>query len=77
MENTTVESKQPVSVRNLRRPKGHISSIATNMLHLKNPWVTAWWSAAFPGFGHIILGSYVKGFLLVVWELLINVKAKG
>ncbi|MEQ8176679.1 MAG: hypothetical protein ABRQ26_16630, partial [Syntrophomonadaceae bacterium] len=71
-----VESKQPVSVRNLRRPKGHISSVATNMVHLKNPWVTAWWSAAFPGFGHIILGSYVKGFLLVVWELLINVKAK-
>lgn len=76
MDNGRVESKQPVSVRNLRRPKGHISSIATNMLHLKNPWVTAWWSAAFPGFGHIILGSYVKGFLLVVWELLINVEAK-
>jgi len=76
LEDATVESKQPVSVRNLRRPKGHISSVATNMLHLKNPWVTAWWSAAFPGFGHIILGSYVKGFLLVVWELLINVKAK-
>lgn len=76
MQNRIVESKQPVSVRNLRRPKAHISSIATNLLHLRNPWVTAWWSAAFPGFGHIILGSYVKGFLLVVWELLINVEAK-
>ncbi len=76
MENRTAESKQPVSIRNLRRPKGYISPIATNMLHLRSPWVTAWWSAAFPGFGHIILGSYVKGFLLVIWELIINVEAK-
>lgn len=76
MRENIVETKQPESIRNLRRPKGNISPIATNTLHLKNPWVTAWWSAAFPGFGHIIMGNYIKGFLLVGWELLINVKAK-
>ena len=64
------------SIRNQRRPKGYVSSIATNFIHKRNPWITAWWSCAFPGFGHIILGSYVKGFLLITWELVINVGAK-
>ncbi|MBU9723381.1 hypothetical protein [Bacillus alkalicola] len=40
---------------------------------MKNPWVPAWWSAAFPGMGHIMLGSYVKGFILFTWEFVINV----
>lgn len=75
MADKIIETKQPVSIRQMRRPKGHISPISTNLIHLKNPWVTAWWSAAFPGFGHIIIGSYVKGFLLVVWELVINIEA--
>lgn len=63
------------SVKNLRRPKGHVSSLATSLIHLRHPWVTAWWSAAFPGFGHISLGSYIKGFLLIIWEIVINVNA--
>ncbi|WP_317972108.1 hypothetical protein [Paenibacillus sp. CCS19] len=40
----------------------------------RNPWVVAWWSAAFPGFGHLLLGYYTKGFVLIVWELFINTK---
>ena len=64
------------TARQLRRPKGFVSSINTNHLHLRNPWVTALWSVIFPGFGHISLGSYVKGFLLVIWELFINQNAK-
>jgi hypothetical protein len=63
------------SIRNQRRPKGSISAIATNYTHLRNPWVTAWWSASFPGFGQIILGSYMKGFLLIIWEVVINMKS--
>jgi hypothetical protein len=43
---------------------------------MRNPWVTAWWSAAFPGYGYIIMGSYIKGFLLVAWEFFINVKCR-
>lgn len=64
------------SVRNQRRPKGVVSPISTNYFHLRNPLVTAWWSAAFPGFGHIILGSYIKGFLLIIWEIVINTQSK-
>jgi hypothetical protein len=69
-----MEEKQPDSYRQLRRPIGYISPFVINIFHMHNPWVVAWWSAAFPGFGFIMLGSYVKGFLFVIWELVINQK---
>ncbi|MBC9786274.1 hypothetical protein H1S01_17590 [Heliobacterium chlorum] len=59
-----------------RKPKGMISSLATNFVHARNPYTMAWWSAAFPGFGHISLGSYVVGFLLFIWEMVVNSNAK-
>ncbi|MGY4691660.1 hypothetical protein [Salibacterium sp. K-3] len=31
------------------------------------------WSIALPGFGHLILGKYVKGILLVLLEVIVNV----
>ncbi|WP_127529620.1 hypothetical protein [Paenibacillus kobensis] len=43
-----------------------------NLIQLRNPWVVAWWSASFPGFGHLHLGYYTKGFILIAWEFLIN-----
>ncbi|SMD05233.1 hypothetical protein [Sporomusa malonica] len=58
-----------------RRPKAAASSIATNFLHLRNPFVVAWMSASFPGFGHISLGNYVIGFVLFGWEMLVNTQA--
>ncbi|WP_207708950.1 hypothetical protein [Heliomicrobium undosum] len=67
--------KIPVT-KNIRRPLAHVSTLATNHIHLRNPWVTVWLSALFPGFGQIFLGSYVKGFLLIIWEIVINVQAK-
>jgi len=70
-----MEKKQPESIRNKRRPIGAVNPITTNFFHLRNPWVTAAWSAMFPGFGYIVMGSYIKGFLLVGWELLINTQA--
>lgn len=70
-----MENKQPESIRNKRRPIGIVSTISVNFFHLRNPWVTAAWSAFFPGFGFIILGSYIKGFLLVAWEFFINSQA--
>jgi hypothetical protein len=70
-----METKQPESIRNKRRPIGVVSPIATNYIHLRNPWVTACWSTLLPGFGYIIMGSYIKGFLLISWELLINTEA--
>lgn len=39
---------------------------------VKNPVVIAWWSAAFPGFGHLILGNYLIGLILIVHEIVIN-----
>lgn len=60
------------SSRRQRRQLGIMNSIATNYLHLRNPFVIAWWSATFPGFAHISLGSYIAGFLLFTWEMLVN-----
>lgn len=70
-----MERKQPESIRSQRRPKGYVSVIATNMLHMKNPWVTAFWSAVFPGLGSLIFGSYVKGFILIIWATIIILKS--
>ncbi|MCI3927212.1 hypothetical protein MO973_44275 [Paenibacillus sp. TRM 82003] len=49
-----------------------IGSNMTNHLDLKNPYAIAWWSAAFPGFGHLILGQFLFGLLLVAHEAFIN-----
>jgi len=62
-------------IRQSRRPKSYTSPFTTKCLHLRNPWVTAWWSAALPGLGHISLGDYIKGFILVGLELFINISA--
>lgn len=59
-----------------RRPKGVMNSLATNMFHLRNPVTTAWWSATYPGFGHISMGNYVSGFLLFFWEMVVNTLGK-
>ncbi|OIJ19197.1 hypothetical protein BKP45_13620 [Anaerobacillus alkalidiazotrophicus] len=55
-----------------RRFKANVSSIGTSQLHLRNPYIIAWWSAAFPGFGHLLLSKYLRGYALFLWELLIN-----
>jgi len=58
-----------------RRYKAHVSSMGTTQLHLRNPYIVAWWSAAFPGFGHLLLSKYVRGYLLFVWEVVVNLNA--
>jgi TM2 domain-containing membrane protein YozV len=35
----------------------------------------AWWSLAYPGFGHLSLGSMAKGIFVFLGELVINYKA--
>jgi len=59
-----------------RRPKAALSSLTTNSVHLRSPYMLAWLSASFPGFGHLALGNYITGILLIFWEVLINTKAK-
>ncbi|MBS4214119.1 hypothetical protein [Neobacillus rhizophilus] len=42
------------------------------MLKLTNPWIVGWWSATFPGFGHLLLGDFTLGSILVLFELAVN-----
>lgn len=71
-----MENKQPASLRNQRHPKGVVNPAAISLIHLRQPWVMAWWSASYLGYGYMSLGSYVKGFLLIGLEAFINVKSQ-
>jgi hypothetical protein len=55
-----------------RRKLYILRSYSNNFLKLTNPWVALWWSAAFPGFGYILLGDFVLGFILMLFELVVN-----
>ncbi|MCX8130288.1 MAG: hypothetical protein N3I35_09340 [Clostridia bacterium] len=57
-----------------RRYMAYVSSLGTTQLHLRNPLVIAFWSAMFPGFGHLLLSKYLRGYLLFVWEVYINIE---
>ncbi len=56
-------------------PVARMTPYLINQLHLRQPLVTAWWSAAFPGFGHMMLCKYLTGFFLIAWEFFINVNS--
>ncbi len=58
-----------------RRYKAHVSIWGTTQLHLRNPFIIAWWSAAFPGFGHMLLSKYLRGYALFIWEVIVNLNA--
>lgn len=58
-----------------RRYKAHVSIFGTTQLHLRNPYIIAWWSAAFPGFGHMLLSKYLRGYALFIWEVIVNVNS--
>lgn len=58
-----------------RRYRAHVSILGTTQIHLRNPYIIAWWSAAFPGFGHLLLSKYIRGYALFIWEVVVNVKA--
>lgn len=59
-----------------RRYNVYMDLYNINCIYMRNPWVVAWWSAAFPGFGHLSLGQFSKGALLFVWEIVINTNAQ-
>lgn len=65
-----------IKKEDVRYCKMDISPLGINYLHRSNPWAAAWWSAALPGFGHLHLGSYVKGFIFMAGEIFINLKAR-
>jgi TM2 domain-containing membrane protein YozV len=59
-----------------RRTRAYLGEFSTTQLHKKNPWVVAFFSFAFPGFGSLLLHRYAKAFILLSWEIFINSKAK-
>lgn len=59
-----------------RRQRSYLSQFTTGQLHLKNPWISAFFSFSYPGFGHIMLHRYVVGYILILWETFINDRAK-
>jgi hypothetical protein len=56
----------------VRRQRAHLSQLTTSVLQTKNPWVVAFFSFSYPGFGHLLLHRYVAGFILILWETFIN-----
>jgi hypothetical protein len=63
---------RPESNSTVRRYIGYVGKYGTTQLHLRNPFVIAFWSAAFPGLGHLLLSKYLRGYLLFLWELFVN-----
>lgn len=55
-----------------RRPLATLSIFGITFFHRQNPYMVAWWSAAFPGFGHYLLNQYLRGTLLTLSEVFIN-----
>jgi hypothetical protein len=58
-----------------RRYRAHVSILGTTQIHLRNPYIIAWWSAAFPGFGHLLMSKYLRGFVLFIWEVVVNIQS--
>ncbi len=59
----------------IRRPTAYMSPIAINMIHLRSPVVMSLWSVVFPGLGQIALGNHITGYILIIWEIVINTQA--
>lgn len=59
-----------------RRTRAYMSEFTTTQLALRNPWVVAFFSFAYPGFGALMLHRYVNAFILLLWEVFINSQAK-
>lgn len=59
-----------------RRIKAYHSCLGIAQLYARKPFVVAWWSAAFPGFGHMMLSRHLQGNLFFLFEIIINVNSK-
>ncbi|RSK27764.1 hypothetical protein EJF36_13255 [Bacillus sp. HMF5848] len=58
-----------------RYKKGILTAFNINIAQLRSPNAVMWWSAAMPGFGHIMICKYLRGFLLIIWEFIVNINA--
>ncbi|MEK0316432.1 hypothetical protein [Cohnella sp. 56] len=55
-----------------RYPFYRLSLFGVTYASVPRPAMVAWWSAAFPGFGHFIINQYARGILLTLTEIAIN-----
>ncbi|MEK3883212.1 hypothetical protein [Paenibacillus sp. PL2-23] len=55
-----------------RRTRANLNQFSIGQLHFRNPWVVAFFSFAYPGFGHLMQHRYAPAFILIGWELFIN-----
>jgi hypothetical protein len=55
-----------------RYTKVSMSPLGIAHMHKRNPWVAAACSVALPGLGHFYCGAYLRGFILMSWEIAVN-----
>lgn len=58
-----------------RHPRAYVNTLSIIQLHYRSPFVVAFWSIMFPGFGHILISKYITGIFLFLWEVFINFKS--
>ncbi len=68
-------SQQAQQTQPARRRRAYVSIWGTTQMHLRSPVIIGFWSAIFPGMGHLLLSKYIRGFILFVWEIVINLMA--
>lgn len=59
-----------------RRLRAVLSPLGATFLNRRNPYMVAWWSAAFPGFGHLLMNQYLRGIFLTLLEVGSNSMAR-
>ncbi|RXJ02435.1 hypothetical protein DS745_06955 [Anaerobacillus alkaliphilus] len=62
--------------KKIRYPLSKIGVFGISQLKEQNPYMIAWWSAVFPGFGHYLLSQYTRAVLLTLTEVVINTLAR-
>ncbi|HWI65265.1 MAG TPA: hypothetical protein VNT75_25825 [Symbiobacteriaceae bacterium] len=58
-----------------RIPKMRMTRLGVTFIAPRNPAVAMWWSVLLPGLGHMYVESQLTGFLLMLWEAILNHKA--
>ena len=61
--------------KHIRRQNTYMSGFSNNYNFLINPWIPTMWSFIFPGFGHLFTNMFLEGYILVIWEIIVNTLA--
>ncbi|WP_168122342.1 hypothetical protein [Paenibacillus sp. HB172176] len=58
-----------------RWPRANLSTAGITHIRWFSPYMIAWWSASFPGFGHFLLNQFFRGACLSISEVIFNSRA--